>query len=216
MFLRDRAPASSIPKVRWNLAHTEGFRTAETWPPPGIEPRTIGLTTDELTWVHDPDDLVPSPVDNAFAFLAELPDERAWADRADVLVVEDPAVDADTDLVGGVRLDATVGSDGPRMDVFVRLLDVAPDGAAHLVARGQVHVVDTTEPRRVTVDLGQVGYRLRGGHRLRVQVSSSDYPEFVPQPGTGEHPWLAEEVVPNRQTVADAVLTFHVLPGGTP
>lgn len=212
VFLRDRAPASSIPKVRWNLAHTEGFRTAATWPPAGTEPRPWRLTAEELTWVHDPDDLVPSPVGNAFAFLGEYPDERASAARSDVLVFEQVPVDADTDLVGAVRLTATVGSDGPRMDVFVRLLDVDTDGAARLVARGQVHVVDSTEPRQVEVDLGQVGYRLRAGHHLRAQVSSSDYPEFVPQPGTGEHPWLAEKVVSNTQTLADAVLTLHVLP----
>jgi hypothetical protein len=173
----------------------------------------LPLAAEELTWVHDPDDLVPSPVENAFAFLETYPDERRWADRDDVLVFDQAPVDADTDLVGAVGLEATVGSDGPRMDVFVRLLDVDPGGAARLVARGQVHVVDSTQPRRIAVDLGQVGYRLRAGHHLRIQASSSDYPEFIPQPGTGEHPWLAEKVVPNRQTLADAVLTLHVLPG---
>lgn len=213
VFLRNREPADSIPKVRWNLAHTEGFRTAASWPPAGVEPRTLHLTTDELTWVHDPDDLVPSPVENAFAFLGEYPDERVWADRPDVLVFDQAPADHDTDLVGGVRMTATVGSDGPRMDVFVRMLDVDPDGAARLVARGQVHVVDSTERRQVEIDLGQVGYRLRSGHRLRVQVSSSDYPEFIAQPGTGEHPWLADKVVPNTQTLAEAALTFHALPG---
>ncbi len=129
-----------------------------------------------------------------------------------------PTTEVDLDLVGGVTLTASVDSDGPRMDVFVRLLDVEPSGAAHLVARGQVHVVDTSEPRAIAVDLGQVGYRVASGHRLRVQVCSSDYPEFVPQPGTGEHPWLATEVVVNRQSIelggeGGAALTVHVLPG---
>ena len=178
----------------------------------GVAPHEV----QRLGWVHDPDDLVPSPVDNAFAFLAERPDEQRWADRADVRAFDGAVTDADLDLVGGVTLTATVDSDGPRMDVFVRLLDVHPEGAAHLVARGQVHIVDTAQPRTIQVDLGQVGYRLSAGHRLRVQVSSSDYPEFVPQPGTGEHPWLATSVVANRQSIelggpGAAVLTVHVL-----
>ncbi|MEU0313373.1 CocE/NonD family hydrolase [Nocardioides sp. NPDC006273] len=232
VFLRDLRPATSIPKVRWNLAHTEGFRTTTEWPPEGVTPVALHLRADlsldpeapeaeqTLAWIHDPDNLVPSPVEDAFGFLAEYPDERAGTEREDVLAFDGTAVNADTDLVGGVGLVATVGSDGPRMDVFVRLLDVAPDGAAHLVTRGQVHVVDCAEPRRVTIDLGQVGYRLRSGHRLRVQVSSSDYPEYIPQPGTGEHPWLAEKVVPNHQTLTvggtePAVLTIHVLPEQT-
>ncbi|MGB0099865.1 MAG: CocE/NonD family hydrolase, partial [Nocardioides sp.] len=229
VFLRNRGSAASIPRVRWNLAHTEGFRAAPSWPPPGTERLELSLSADRrldaepgseahLTWVHDPDDLVPSPVENAFAFLADYPDERSSAERTDVLVFDGGPIGTATVLAGGVGLEATVASDGPRMDVFVRLLDVDPAGAARLVARGQVHVVDCSEPRRIAVDLGQVGYLLAAGHRLRVQVSSSDYPEFVPQPGTGEHPWLAEQVVPNEQTLVvggstPATLTLHVLPG---
>ena len=230
VFLRDLGSAECIPRVRWNLAHTSGFRESACWPPAGVRREALHLGADgtlahraatsaeTLSWVHDPDDLVPSPVDNAFAFLAELPDERAWADRDDVLVFDGAPVTEQLDLVGAVRLTAVVASDGPRMDLFVRLLDVDAESAARLVARGQVHVVDSSEPRAVEVDLGQVGYRLQTGHRLRVHLASSDYPEYVPQPGTGEHPWLAEHVRRNRQSVEvggpdGAVLSLHVLPG---
>ena len=37
------------------------------------------------SWTHDPDDLVPSRVDNPFAFLQQYPDERAYGERADVV-----------------------------------------------------------------------------------------------------------------------------------
>ncbi|WP_084599646.1 CocE/NonD family hydrolase C-terminal non-catalytic domain-containing protein [Actinoplanes subtropicus] len=39
----------------------------------------------------------------------------------------------------------------------------------------------------VTLGLGHVAYRLPAGHALRLAVASSDAPEFVPAPGTGEH-----------------------------
>jgi predicted acyl esterase len=68
------------------------------------------------------------------------------------------------------------------MDVFARLLDVAPDGTALRIARGQVHITDAVEPAVVDIDLGQLGYRVREGHRLRLHVHSSDFPEFLPQP----------------------------------
>jgi predicted acyl esterase len=84
----------------------------------------------------------------------------------------------------------------------VRLLYVSPDGSALRIARGQVQVRDATTPARVDVDLGQLGYRLAAGHRLRVHVSSSDFPEFIPQPGTGEEPWGAVAMRPNRQHLA--------------
>lgn len=231
VFLRDRAPHSSIPRVRWNLAHTEGFLESGSWPPEGIREHVLHLHADgslrpapsdapgTMTWVHDPDDLVPSAVVNAFAFLGEYPDERRTSDRADVLVFEAEAVDSDTDFAGAVMVTAAIASDGPRMDLFTRLLDVDPTGAARLVARGQVHLIECPDDGHVEVDvdLGQVGYRLLAGHRLRLQLASSDFPEFIPQPGNGEHPWLATEVVKNTQSVvvggpAGARLVLHQLP----
>ena len=87
------------------------------------------------------------------------------------------------------------------MDFFVRVLDVAPDGSALRIARGQVELADATTATDVAVDLGQVSYRLDAGHRIRVHVSSSDYPEFIPQPGTGEDPWGATQMRANVQSV---------------
>lgn len=229
VFLRDRGSASDIPRVRWNLATTDEIRTAESWPPPGVEHRSLHLSADgdlvtgvaaeerTLTWVHDPDDLVPSRVSNPFAFLLEYPDESEWGARPDVLEFNAAPVTADTDLVGAVNLCGTISSTGPRMDLFVRLLDVAPDGTARLIARGQTHLVDASTPTDVTVDLFEVGYRLRAGHGLRIHIASSDFPEFLPQPGNGQHPWLAVDVETNQNSIvvggrSGAVLTFHVLP----
>ncbi len=105
------------------------------------------------------------------------------------------------DLVGPVTLEVWVQSDGPEMDVFARLVDVAPDGSAHLVARGQQTVLGPGDGYRVMIDLGHVGYRLSPGHRLGLTVASSDAPEFVPAPGTGEHRWLAAKTTPNSQRI---------------
>ncbi len=149
--------------------------------------------------MHDASDPVPSPVHNAFAFLAEYPDERDLGDRADVLCFTGDVIDAALDLVGPLTFTATVASDGPEMDVFVRVVDVRPDGSAHLVARGQQTLREAGDEYPIEIDLGQVAYRVRPGHRLRLTVASSDAPEFVPAPGSGEHRWLADKTVPNNQ-----------------
>ena len=49
--------------------------------------------------------------------------------------------------------------------------------------------------------MGHTGYRVQRGHRLRVHIASSDFPEFVPHPGTDENPWLAEDLQPSTQTL---------------
>ena len=141
-------------------------------------------------------------------------DERALAERDDVLRFDGAPFHDDVTLAGPVSFGATVVSTGRECDVFVRLCDVAPDGSAHLIARGQRTVHDATAPCRVEVPMGHTGYLLRAGHSLRVTVASSDAPEFVPAPGTGEHRWLAVDRVRTTQTIrlggADpAVLLVH-------
>lgn len=133
-----------------------------------------------------------------------------------MLVFDAEPVPRPLDLVGGVRLHAVAGSDGPVLDLFARLLDVAPDGSAHLITRGQVHVPDADGKVELDVDLGQVGYRLRRSHHLRPHVASSDFPEYLPQPGTGENPWTAVKVCSNRQSLRPgACLSFAVLDNAT-
>jgi predicted acyl esterase len=124
--------------VRWNLANTDELREATSWPPSGILPLRLHATDDmRLTeaavageaivrWTHDPDDLVRSSASNAFAFLLEKPDEAPLGERADVLAFTAAPVECAVDLVGPVVARARIWSSGPKMDFFVRLIDLAP------------------------------------------------------------------------------------------
>lgn len=49
------------------------------------------------------------------------------------------------------------------------------------------------------VELGEVGYRVLRGHRPQLQVCSSDYPRYLPHPGTDEDPWDAVSGVAGEQ-----------------
>jgi uncharacterized protein len=212
VFLRESRPAESLPKVRWRPVHGD-WKSAETWPPPGAVERTLflgdgGVLADqapeqesEVSWTHDPDDLVPSRVDNPFAFLQQYPDEQGYAERADVVEFSAPPVSEPIELAGPIELSAVVRSTGPVMDLFVRLLDVDPDGAARYVARGQLVVDPAQDDTLVHVSLCHTGYLLRPGHALRLHLAGSDFPEYVPHPGTGANRWLARETQANRLTV---------------
>lgn len=214
VFVRGNGSPADIPKVSWALAGSGETRTSATWPPAGVRDLSLFPTIDgrlatepdtEATtavWTHDPADLVPSSVRNAFAFLMDQPDEAPIGRRDDVPVFTGEASEYDLDLVGPVRARARIHSDGPVMDFFVRVLDVAPDGTALRIARGQVQLAEASAPTVVEVDLGQLAYRLKAGHRLRVHVSSSDFPEFIPQPGTGEEAWSAVATRTNHQAVS--------------
>ncbi|MBT2588514.1 CocE/NonD family hydrolase [Arthrobacter sp. ISL-95] len=214
VFVRGNSRPSEIPRVKWNLGGTDEYRTSETWPPAQTRLTTryadvdgglsAGRPTEAtaLSWTHDPEDLVPSSVPDAFSYLLHLPNEGPIGDRDDVLVFTSGAQSTDVDLAGPVTARVRYRSTGPVADCFVRVLDVAPDGTALRIARGQVQLRNATEDESLVIDLGQIGYRLRAGHRLRVHLSASDYPEFLPQPGTGRDPWTeGEETKPNTQTI---------------
>ena len=240
VFVRETRPASSLPRVQWHLGHGEEasqLRTSDTWPPAGVETRELFLgdagratsgaaggrlssePQDEssATWNHDPDDLVPFTVENPFASLFDYPDESAVNARPDVVTFTSEPVAADLDLVGPVDVTLTVGSTAPTTDLVVKVLDVDSGGAAHVVAWGDGQVDTLDGDAEATIDLGHVAYRLRAGHALRLQIASSEYPAFQPNPGTDEPAWSATMVRPSSQTLRcsdRSVVRLSVLPSG--
>ncbi|MFK0191508.1 CocE/NonD family hydrolase [Kitasatospora sp. NPDC090308] len=234
VFLQGSRDAAELPKVAWELGHA-GWRTAESWPPPGTRPLTLHLDGAQLAagplpggaltarppreqrcarWTHDPDAPVPSLVENSFAYLHTHPDLAAPAARPDVLAFTGEALAAPLDLAGPVEAELHVDGEAPVFDVFAKLADLAPDGTARLIVRGQVQA---TAAGPVHIDLAHTGYRVRAGHRLLLLVAASDFPLFLPATGTGDNPWTATEARPAVQRLhtggpRPSRLTVTVLP----
>jgi putative CocE/NonD family hydrolase len=156
-----------------------------------------------VSWTHDPANPVPSTAtqDGVWTFLENYPDEGDLADRPDVLTFTTDVVNHPLDVAGPINAFLAVGSSAPSMHLFVKLLDVDPSGAAYPISRGQivVHAPDAEQP--VEVDLMEIAYRVRQGHRLRVQIASSDYPWFLVHPGSDDNPWFARKMITNKQLV---------------
>ncbi len=218
-FLKGTRDPATIPRVQWHLGH-EGYRQSPSWPPPQARLERLYLAglpgsaaangrlvagrdvgEQSVDWTYDPARPVPSSVPNSFAFLHEFPDESATAARPDVLSFVGEPAGSPVDLAGPVDLWLCVRSTAPSTDIFAKLLDVAPDGTTRMIVRGQGQLTDTSGSAVVRIEMGHTGYRVRPGHRLRLNLASSDYPEFLPHPGTAENPWLATETRPSTQTL---------------
>jgi len=220
-FLTGTADPRRVPRVRWHLPHV-GWQESPSWPPPGAaelrlylaDPARATVDADggslvaapgereHAAWLHDPDDLVPSTLVDPFSALLEYPDERAVESRPDVLTFTTVGWDAPVTLAGRVVAHLELASDSPSMFLHVKLVDVHPDGRAHALMVGQ-RVVDDPRPGvLVELYLGHTGYRVMPGHRLRLHVASSDFPVFLPHPGTDENPWDATTTRTNRHTLA--------------
>jgi predicted acyl esterase len=114
-----------------------------------------------------------------------------------------------------------VCSTAPSTYLFAKLLDESPDGTARMIVRGQSDLADVSGTSQVRIEMGHTGYRLRPGHRFRLNIASSDFPEYMPHPGTDENPWLATQTKPSTQRLmsrsdAPASLRLTVLAGTYP
>jgi uncharacterized protein len=114
-----------------------------------------------------------------------------------VLVFTGPALTEDVDVVGAVRARVFVRPELEHADVFVRLCDVDPAGVSRNVVDGIRRLDPRTVPAddvtvgddgvlAVDVELFPTAYRVRAGHRLRVQVAGGAFPRFARNLGTGE------------------------------
>ncbi|WP_327725890.1 CocE/NonD family hydrolase [Streptomyces europaeiscabiei] len=224
VFLKGERPEESLPRVRWHLGHV-GFRTSTNWPPPEAgefvlhlaepdmavrdtdggslheSPKTPADPPHTVRWTHDPHDMVPSITGDPFSALREWVDESGLHPRPDLLTFTAAPASAPLDLAGPVRAELTVESTAPGMHLFAKLFDVFPDGSAHMLVRGQT-VLPPRRGETVEIDLGHTGYRLRPGHRLRLQPACSDFPYHLWHSGTEENPWLATRVVTSTQTLS--------------
>jgi hypothetical protein len=88
------------------------------------------------------------------------------------------------------------------MHVHAKLCDVYPDGAAHMLVRGEALIREADYGRPVEIRLSHTAHRLLPGHRLRLAIACSDWPLYLWHPGTDEDPWQATRCEANQQTLA--------------
>ncbi|MEZ4457120.1 MAG: CocE/NonD family hydrolase [Gemmatimonadales bacterium] len=143
---------------------------------------------------------------------------RALADRPDVLSFRTAPLGAEVAVVGPVRAELWISSDAPDTDFTCKLVDEYPPNADYpqgyamnlcdgilrvryrdswehptLMTPGQVY--------RIEVELYPTANRFAAGHRIRLDVASSNYPRFDVNPNTGEPEGRAETRRPARNTV---------------
>ena len=119
-------------------------------------------------------------------------DYRALAGRKEVLVYDSDPLPLDTEVTGPIRAEIFASSDTRDFDLWVRLLDVAPDGTAfNLMSPGldvlrASHRNSKIEPELLTpgkiyrLDLNRMltSNTFLAGHHIRVQISAAFMPHF--------------------------------------
>jgi uncharacterized protein len=164
-----------------------------------------------LAYAYDPEHPLDAWVGtDGWAPAQHLRDRAPFAERADVLTFDSPPLAADFEITGPLRVTLFASTSAEDTDFIATLDDVFPDGYAHLMQQGIVRARyrdggdAPVEPGKVvqySIDLWATSYVSRAGHRLRLEVSSSEFDRYdrnlnCYEPwGTGCKPRVAQQQV---------------------
>ena len=125
------------------------------------------------------------------------------ADRPDVLVFQTPPLEEDIEITGPIEVRLWVSSSAPDTDFTAKLLDIYPQNVDYPDGY-HMNLVDTilrcryreswTQPTMmtpgevypITIPLPPTSNLFKAGHRIRIDISSSNFPRFDVNPNTGE------------------------------
>jgi putative CocE/NonD family hydrolase len=181
------------------------------------------------TYVYDPRDPVPTLGGSTCCGedITPVPmgprDQRPAEWRPDVLCYTTPPLEADVEVTGPVRVVLWAASTARDTDFTAKLVDVHPSGLAVNVAQGIIRArfresweaPTLLEPGRISryeIDCWSTSNCFLAGHRIRVEISSSNFPQFDRNPNTG-HPFaLDTELSSATQTIYhDAAHPSHIV-----
>ncbi len=196
------APAWPLPNTRWTTYYLSGpggvgmgVRKGALVPEPPKQPQQPDR------YYYDPLNPVPSAGGHSCCGASSGPqgpyDQGAVEQRSDVLTYTTEPMPSDTEITGPTTVRLWATSTAPDTDFTAKLVAVAPDGSTVNLNNGilRTSLRDSLEhpvpavpgqPYRYTIEVWPTSYLVPAGSRVRVEISSSDYPQYAPNPNTGE------------------------------
>jgi hypothetical protein len=192
---------------------------------PGAEPHD--------SFSYDPGNPVPTLGGNVAMHPPRVGpyDQTSIELRSDVLVYSTPRLEEDVEVTGPIVLKLFAATDRRDTDFTGKLVDVDPAGYAKILVEGIIRGrynktfqrQNMLTPGAVTefyVDLWSTSNLFKRGHRIRLEVSSSNFPKYDRNPNTGHAFGVDADVVLAKQTVFHdrlrrSHLVLPVIPAGT-
>ncbi|HVQ01820.1 MAG TPA: CocE/NonD family hydrolase [Candidatus Thermoplasmatota archaeon] len=149
------------------------------------------------SYTYDPEHPVPTVGGANLEIPAGPRDQRPVENRSDVLVFTSPVLSSPYEATGKIKARLYVSSNCSDTDFTVKLTDVYPDGRSMLITDGILRMRNRDGPDhwelmepgtiyQVEVDLWSTSYIWNTGHRIRIDVSSSNYPRCLNNPNTAD------------------------------
>lgn len=173
--------------------------------------------TDKFT--YDPADPAPTLGGNLLDCLmclsvAQGPVNQAKAEaRADVLVYTTPALSEPVEVTGPLKVTLYASTSALDTDWTAKLVDVHPDGYVQNIQDGIIRaryrqgkeapasLLEAGKVYEYEIDLWATSNTFLPGHRIRLEISSSNFPRFDRNLNTGEDPMTGTRMEKAQQTV---------------
>jgi len=167
-------------------------------------------------YLADPHHPVPTRGGQLCCYPPQLPvgayDQRPVEERSDVLVYSTQPLAEDLEVTGPVDVVLYASTAARDADFTAKLVDVSPDGYARNLTDGVIrgrYREGTRQPRfldpgrayEFTIDLAATSNLFQAGHRVRVEIASSNFPRFDRNPQTGASAAHGDQLVPALHTV---------------
>jgi predicted acyl esterase len=177
------------------------WRFEPEWPPARLKGERLSLADADVAPLSHRLDVRPDVGATAWISCAGglpwgQPDDQR-PDEAFSLVYDWGPLEQELEILGYPRLEVTITSSSPVAFLSAKLCDVWPDGTSALVARGFLNLTHresheapsalaTGRSYRVTVEFDATSWTWETGHRIRLDVAGSDWPNAWSPPELGE------------------------------
>jgi putative CocE/NonD family hydrolase len=125
--------------------------------------------------------------------------------RPDMLLYSTTPLKREIEVTGPVRAILYVSTDAPCTDFTAKLVDVRPDGTAYNVSDGIIRrsYAGPNRVERIEIELWPTSIVFMRGHRIRLEISSSNFPRYDRNPNTGR------DIATETQTRIAAQSVYH-------
>jgi putative CocE/NonD family hydrolase len=161
------------------------------------------------SYVYDPLDPVPTAGGAMIGPAAGIARQNDVEARHDVLVYTTPSLNQDLEVTGPISLILYVSTSAPNTDFTAKLVDVHQNGSAFNISEGILRrsyqeAQGPSAAKRVHeihIQLWPTSIVFFKGHRIRLEVSSSNFPRFDRNPNTGNRISTEVHIISAKQTL---------------
>jgi len=212
-------------RVRYFNIGEDDWRDSKEWPPISSEIKSYYLSAGEQlstdmpgvdsvgTYSYDPNNPITiTEGTNIWSRSAVMKDRRDLAAREDVLIFETETLQEDLEITGDISLELFASSSAIDTDFTAAIVDVYPDGYSLLIQEGILRAshrnknenpshINPDKIYKFNVDLWSTSYIIPAGHKLRLEISSSNFPRFARNLNNGEPFGMSDKLMIAEQAI---------------